>query len=64
MLNKLFVEPYNNSTYKNSYSCNRMLIKVNRNEKVKQKIEDKNNKNAKNRKRFVKHTIFSISKEL
>ena len=46
---------YNNSTYKNSYLFNRMLIKVNRNEiYIKQKIGDKNNKNVKNRTRFAK----------
>ena len=38
-----------------------MLIKVNRIEvKIKQKLEDKNNKNVKNGSGFAKHTIFNI----
>ena len=46
---------YNNSTYKSSYSFNIMLIKVNQSEiQIKQRTEDKNNKNVKNGPGFAK----------
>ena len=59
VINSLFkkVKNYNNSAYKNSYSFNRILIKVNE----LNKIEDENNKNVKKRVGSAKDTIFNIA---